>query len=187
MSELVNYSTIGILGAGALFALYKAFKKTPPLSSEENKNEGQVQCTTFLKRALPEEESEKKLYLAVLDQLGECFQVQFGTCISTVLTPVGNAKMPDLAIDILLVDPSDLTPKLAVLLTAGGRVWLNSGSKQLEAAKALGECGIPVISMPKQEFYRSDKLISEILDALEPPAKRKEFFEQVRESIETGA
>lgn len=183
MSDLVSYSMSGVLGGGVIFALYKAFYKAPT-SPEQDKCKEQVQTTNYLSRALPEEDSEKALYLAVLEQLGECFHVQFGTCISTALIPVGGSRMPDLPIDILLVDPSDLTPKLAVFLTAGGRVWLNSSSKQLDAVKALGECGIPVISLPKQEFYRSDKLISEILDALEPPAEKQEFFEE--EGTETG-
>lgn len=181
MSELASYSTIVVLGVGTLIALYKAFI---PRRSARTEQKEQENATKFMRRALQEDESEKKLYLAILEQLGECFQVQFGTSISTVLAPVGNSNLHDLPIDILLADPSSLTPKLAVFLTAGGRVWLGSGNKQLDAVKALGDCGIPVISLPKQDFYNIDKLISEILDALSPPSRREEFFQKISETTE---
>lgn len=167
MNFSFTYIFIGIVLVGAANILFGMFRtrrenKAKPESVDDKDS------AMHLLRRLPEQEPETKLYHAVIEQLGDCYHIQFGTSLSTIVQSKVQNEIPEAIVDILLVDPVDFTPKLAVFLTAGGRIWAGSSKcKHLEAMELLKETSLCVLSLPKQEFYDVDALVTEMLDALD--------------------
>ncbi|EGQ7973492.1 hypothetical protein I7Z51_002414 [Vibrio parahaemolyticus] len=118
-----------------------------------------------------------KLYIDVIEQLGDCYLVQFGTSLKAIVSKV-EKDIPDVSIDILLLDPKSLKPQLAFFVTAGGRDWYNeSESKTLAAQELLSSINIHTLSMPKQDYYKADVVVKQMLDTLnEDDGESKGFF-----------
>ena len=170
MNFSINYIFIGmfigivLLGAfNILYGMYRGKQQEKKSKEEETKD-----SAMHLVRKLPEQDPETKLYHAVIEQLGDCYHIQFGTSLSTIVKSKEQNVIPEATVDILLVDPIDFTPKLAVFLTAGGRIWSSDTKhKHLEAMELLKETSLCVLSLPKQDFYEAEVLVTEMLDALD--------------------
>ena len=156
-NSLINVIVTSI-SLGCAYLLFKNRNKKIK-GGEENG------ACSYQKKALPEQESEKDLYVAVLEQLRDFYHIQFSTGLSSIVRCKTPAQLPNVQVNILVADPVELTPKLAVLLTAGGRIWYDNENH--EAIKILQAAGISVLTLPKQDFYnKGEGLVSEMLDAL---------------------
>lgn len=67
---------------------------------------------------------------------------------------------------------------MAFFVSAGGRDWYNeSESKTLEAIELLSSINIPTLSMPKQDYYKADVVVKQMLDMLnETDGDTKGFY-----------
>ena len=167
MNFSFSYIFIGIVLLGAFNILFGMFR-----TKWDKKATSEELCTKddarHLVRKLPEQDPETKLYHAVIEQLGDCYHIQFGTSLSSIVKSKEQNEIPEAIVDILLVDPVDFTPKLVVFLTAGGRLWSSDTKhKHLEAMELLKETSLCVLSLPKQDFYEAEVLVTEMLDALD--------------------
>lgn len=112
--------------------------------------------------------SENLLFMAILEQLGDVFHVQFGTSLQSILMSTGLSDVPEVVVDILLVDPENLNPKLAIFLTDGGGIWSGDiKGVHLTAIEALQEVGVTAISVTKQDHYQTSDIVKQILDSLD--------------------
>ncbi len=173
MNVLSNYPSVLFLIAIALISIYHIVKRSVITHKPKN-HESDVK---YLSRTIGETESEMKLYIDVIEQLGDCYLVQFGTSLKAIVSKV-EKDIPDVSIDILLLDPKSLKPQLAFFVTAGGRDWYNeSESKTLAAQELLSSINIHTLSMPKQDYYKADVVVKQMLDTLnEDDGESKGFF-----------
>lgn len=173
MNIVSNYPAVLLLVAVALISIYHIVKR----SMGKNKPKTSKSDAKYLTRTIGETESEMRLYLDVNEQLGDCYLVQFGTSLKTIVSKI-EQDVPDVAIDILLLDPRTLKPQLAFFVTAGGRDWYNeSESKTLEALDLLSSLNIHTLSMPKQDYYKADIVVKQMLDMLnDTDGETKEFY-----------
>lgn len=156
------YLAIGILILSFYFfnQLYYRYKKHNGISKAGKK-------TKYLLRALPEEDSECQLYLSVLKELGDYYHIQFGTSLANVVSVAGSSEALQGQVDILICKKDTLTPVLAIFLTSGGLIWFHEQSEGISVLKSISDAGIHTINIPKQDYYNSDRLVSEVLDALD--------------------
>lgn len=116
-----------------------------------------------LLKALYKTESEKKFFLEILDQLSANYHIQFSTPISAFIQGYKN----DTVIDILLVDPVSLKPKLALFISDNCMQWCSAHKGPLLASfDLLNDLNIPTVSIPKQDFYKTNDIVKRVLDAL---------------------
>lgn len=112
--------------------------------------------------------SENLLFMAILEQLGDVFHVQFGTSLQSILMSTGLVDVPEGVVDILLVDPENLNPKLAIFLTDGGGIWSGDiKGAHLSSIEALQGVGVTAISVTKQDHYQTSDIVKQILDSLD--------------------
>ncbi len=173
MNTLSNYPAVLVLIAIALISIYHIVKR----SMGKNKPKSSKPDAKYLARTIGETESEMQLYSDVIEQLGDCYLVQFGTSLKTIVSKI-DKDVPDVAIDILLLEPNTLKPQLAFFVSAGGRDWYNeSESKTLEAIELLSSINMPTLSMPKQDYYKADIVVKQMLDMLnETDGDKKGFY-----------
>lgn len=155
---------IGILLIGLTLTYFAYHRSTKTVKSQP----GATPNGKYMLLDKSTSKSEHLLFKAILEQLGDVFHVQFGTSLQSILMSTGLADVPEGVIDILLVDPESLNPKLAIFLTDGGGIWSGDiKGVHLTAIEALQGVGVTAISVTKQDHYQTADIVKQILDSLD--------------------
>lgn len=167
MTITTKFTLIGILLIGLTLTFFAYRRSTKAVETQS----GVTPSGKYMLLDKTASKPENLLFISILEQLGDVFHVQFGTSLQSILMSTGLAGVPEGVIDILLVDPEDLTPKLAIFLTDGGGIWSGDiKGMHLTAIEALQGVGVTAISVTRQDHYQTSDIVKQILDSLDDAA-----------------
>ncbi len=143
MTITTKFILIGILLIGLTLTYFAYRRSTKTVKTQP----GAPPSGKYMLLDKSTSKSESLLFVGILEQLGDVFHVQFGTSLQSILISTGPSDVPEGVVDILLVDPENLTPKLAIFLIDGGGIWSGDiKGVQLTAIEALQGVGVTLRS-----------------------------------------